>query len=47
MIDNERISVRSKPWHNYVYKIKALKTLVWHLSREPMKEMNTFKKIDK
>ena len=25
-------------------KIKALKTLVWHLSRKPMKEMNSLKK---
>ena len=25
-------------------KIKALKTLMWHLSREPMKEMSSLKK---
>ena len=25
-------------------KIKALKTLVWHLSREPMKEISSLKK---
>ena len=27
-------------------EIKALKTLVWHLSREPMKENNFFEKIN-
>ena len=27
--------------------IKALKALVWHLSREPMKEMSSLKKINK
>ena len=26
--------------------IKALKTLVWHLSRKPMKEMSFLKKIN-
>ena len=27
-------------------EIKALKTLVWHLSREPMKEISSLKKIN-
>ena len=27
--------------------IKALKTLVWHLSKEPMKEIISLKKIEK
>ena len=26
------------------YKIRALKMLVWHLSREPVKEMCSFQK---
>ena len=28
-------------------KIKALKPLAWHLSREPMKEISSLKKINK
>ena len=28
----------------YPVKIKSLKTLVWHLSREPMKEMSSLTK---
>ena len=30
--------------HDVCYLIKALKTLVWHLSREPMKDMSSSKK---
>ena len=31
-------------FHGSVHSIKALKTLVWPLSREPMKEISSFKR---
>ena len=32
---------------NTVIQIRALKTLVWHLSREPMKETSSLEKKNK